>query len=273
MLLGMVNTQDATAQASLLAMLDKFESLPAPIALRQRSYQLLGAEPGAKVVDVGCGAGRAVGELTEHGVNAVGVDPDPAMIAVARRRLPTTDLRAADAQALPFVDGELDGYRADKVYHQIPDPAAAVVEARRVLAPRGRIVLLGQDWDLIAVDSVDQPLTRRLVQAQADALPSPWTARRYRNLLLDAGFGDITVEVHTGVITDHSLLAPLLAGMADAGVAAGVADQHHTDTWLGRATTARTRQSVLRHHPDPGRRGAAAISRCVDSRPGTPMPG
>jgi hypothetical protein len=82
-----------------------------------------------------------------------------------------------------------------------------VAEARRVLAPGGRAVLLGQDWDTIAIDSGEPETTRRLVHAKADAFPSPRVARRYRNLLLDAGFTDPVVEVHTGVFTDDIALA------------------------------------------------------------------
>jgi hypothetical protein len=32
-----------------------------------------------------------------------------------------------------------------------------LAEARRVLVPGGRIVLIGQDWDTFAIDSDDQP--------------------------------------------------------------------------------------------------------------------
>ncbi|MFB7543156.1 class I SAM-dependent methyltransferase [Streptomyces zaomyceticus] len=51
---------------------------------------MLGAGPGTRVVDVGCGAGRAVAELLEREVEAVGVDPSERMIAVARGRWPAT---------------------------------------------------------------------------------------------------------------------------------------------------------------------------------------
>ena len=78
-----------------------------------------------------------------------------------------------------------------------------------MLAPGGRAVLLGQDWDTIAIDSDEPETTRRLVHARADLLPSPRVARRYRNLLLDAEFTDPVVEVHTGVFTDDIALAVL----------------------------------------------------------------
>ncbi|GAB3400374.1 methyltransferase domain-containing protein [Flindersiella endophytica] len=176
------------------------------VELRTRSYQLLGDLTDQTVVDVGCGAGRAVAEMAERGARAVGVDLDPEMITAARQRWPAGAFHVGDAYELPLETGSASYYRADKVLHTLDDPPRAVAEASRVLAPGGRAVLLGQDWDTIAIDSHDPETTRRLVHAKADALPSPRVARSYRNLLLDAGFTDPVVEVHTGVFTDDTAL-------------------------------------------------------------------
>lgn len=195
--------------STLLAVLDAIDAQPLSVELRRRSYELLGDLTGRTVVDVGCGGGRAVAELAERGVRAIGVDHDPDMIAAALRRWSTGEFRVGDACELPLENGSVAGYRADKVLHTLADPVRAVAEARRVLAPGGRAVLLGQDWDTVVIDSADPETTRRLVHAKADALPSPRIARRYRNLLLDAGFTDPVVEVHTSVFTDDTALALL----------------------------------------------------------------
>ncbi|MGC4880323.1 methyltransferase domain-containing protein [Micromonospora sp. DT43] len=195
--------------SSLLAVLDAMESEPAAVELRARSYELLGDLSGRTVVDAGCGSGRAVAELAQRGAHAVGVDLDPEMIAVARERWPAGEFHVGDAAELPLETGSATRYRADKVLHVLDDPARAVAEARRVLAPGGRAVLLGQDWDLIAIDSDEPETTRRIVHAKADSLPSPRVARGYRNLLLDAGFADPVVEVHTSVFTNEKALALL----------------------------------------------------------------
>ncbi|MET8311405.1 methyltransferase domain-containing protein [Micromonospora sp. NPDC005173] len=128
---------------------------------------------------------------------------------VARERWPAGEFHVGDAYELPLETGSVTYYRADKVLHMLDDPARAVAEARRVLAPGGRAVLLGQDWDTIAIDSDEPETTRRLVHAKADSLPSPRVARRYRNLLLDAGFTDPVAEVHTAVFTDYTAYALL----------------------------------------------------------------
>ncbi|MFD0743376.1 methyltransferase domain-containing protein [Phytohabitans flavus] len=195
--------------SSLLAVLDAVDAQPMSVKLRARSYELLGDLTGRTVLDAGCGGGRAVAELAEHGARAVGVDLDPEMIAVARKRWPAGEFHVGDACELPLETKSASYYRADKVLHTLDDPARAVAEARRVLAPGGRAVLLGQDWDTIAIDSDEPEATRRLVHAKADSLPSPRVARRYRNLLLDAGFTDPVVEVHTAVFTDDTALAVL----------------------------------------------------------------
>ncbi|TMR00297.1 methyltransferase domain-containing protein, partial [Actinomadura soli] len=172
-----------------------------------------------------------VAEMGERGARAVGVDPDERMISLARERWPRADFRVADAYGLPFVDGALRGYRADKVYHVLDDPARAITEAWRVLGPGGRIVLVGQDWDTFAIDADDAALTRTIVQARADMVTAPRIVRRLRQLLLDAGFADVTVEARTAVSTDAAIV-PVLADMAGKAQSVGAISEAEADAWV-----------------------------------------
>ncbi|MEU4986194.1 methyltransferase domain-containing protein [Streptomyces sp. NPDC021969] len=216
---------------ALLAVLDSADRMPSATRLRARSYELLSLVPGSTVVDVGCGAGRAVAELAERGVHAVGVDPSPWMLTAARERWQEGEFREAGAEDLPFADGSVRGYRADKVFHVLQEPERAVAEARRVLCPSGRIVLVGQDWDAIMIDSADAALTRTIVHARADLLGTPRAGRQYRGLLLAGGFDDVTVEVHTSVFTDPAMLS-LLARLVEPVCAAGAVAPDRAGEWL-----------------------------------------
>ncbi|MBF9131553.1 methyltransferase domain-containing protein [Plantactinospora sp. S1510] len=229
---------------TLIRVLEAAETMPGAARLRTRSYQLLRLPPGGTVVDVGCGTARAVAELAEHGARAIGVDLDPTMLAAARRRFPDIDVRAADATVLPLGDGQAHGYRADKVYHVLPDPHAALADARRVLVPGGRIVLLGQDWDTIVIDSDQPDLTRRIVHARADTIPHPRIARAYRNLLLDAGFHDVDVEVHTAVFTDATML-PIVVGHASAAHRTGAVSGEEAENWVNEQTRRAQNERLL----------------------------
>ncbi|MEU6818993.1 methyltransferase domain-containing protein [Streptomyces atriruber] len=216
---------------ALLAVLDSADRMPDATRLRARSYELLALTPGSTVVDVGCGAGRAVGELAERGVRAVGVDPSRWMLAAARERWPEAEFREAGAENLPFADGSVRGYRADKVFHVLQEPGRAVAEARRVLRPGGRIVLVGQDWDAIMIDSADAALTRTIVHARADLLATPRAGRQYRSLLLAGGFDDVTVEVRTSVFTDPAMLS-LVERLAESARTGGAVGRDQADEWL-----------------------------------------
>ncbi|GEM43137.1 methyltransferase [Nocardia ninae NBRC 108245] len=220
--------------STLIERLDAIDTAPGVAELRAHSYDLLRLKDGASVVDVGCGSGRAVAELAERGAVPIGIDPSEQMLDIARTRWPALEFRRATAEALPLPDEAVSGYRADKVFHEIADPAAALGEARRVLAPGGRIVLLGQDWDAIIIDSADPETTRALVHARADTITNPRSARAYRNMLLASGFHDVTVEARTPIITDE-LMLPMLTGLVAA--AGDKLDRARAEAWLDEQTT------------------------------------
>lgn len=216
--------------STLFSLLDTIDDTPAAQRLRARTYELLGAAPATTVVDVGCGTGRAVAELNDLGATAIGVDIDDQAVQEARRRYPTLDIRTGNAYELPLDDAQAHGYRADKLFHDLADPAQALAEARRILAPAGRLVLIGQDWDTFIIESTDPDLTRTIVHARADTIRTPRAARRYRNLLLDTGFHDVEVEIHTSIFTDTTIL-PMLQGLARAAATTNAITPAQAEHW------------------------------------------
>ena len=102
------------------------------------------AELHGRVLDVGCGTGRLVGALIERGADASGVDPSPAMLAVARRKLPNATFLEGRAERLPFAADSFDRVVFSLVVHLV-DRSAAFAEAHRVLASGGRLAVVTFD--------------------------------------------------------------------------------------------------------------------------------
>lgn len=222
---------DATGDEQMfIRFLETVEAQPNVAALRERSYDLLRLAPGARVADVGSGLGTATRELAERGFRALGFDASDAMVAEARRRAggEAVEFAVSDVAALPVDDAALDGYRAERLYQHLEDPTAALAEARRVLRRSGRIVLVDQDWDTLLFDGEDRSAGRSVVRAFADAIRNPWIGRRYRALLLDAGFADVDVRGEPFVYVDPAFGEMLTEIVARAAADAGIA----VDEWL-----------------------------------------
>lgn len=105
--------------------------------------EMLRLAPGAQVLDIGCGEGRhchGVQMLSE--AQAVGVDLHEPSLALARERAegivgkgPQAQFLTGDASALPFGDAAFDAAICSEVLEHVPDMAAVVREAARVLKP------------------------------------------------------------------------------------------------------------------------------------------
>ncbi len=139
-----------------------------------------------RVLDAGCGTGNLVAALAERGVRAWGVDPSPEMLAVARgKNVRGAGFKEGRAEALPFKDGWFDRVVCQLVVHLVDRPRA-FAEARRVLAPEGRIVIatfepehFGRFWlnrflpSLEAIDRTRFPTREQLAAELAAAGFSP----------------------------------------------------------------------------------------------------
>lgn len=116
---------------------------------------VLALEPGASVVDVGCGTGRHAVSLAARGLRVTGVDLSPAMLARARDRAEAAgvevELLEADARALPSI-GPFDAaiclcegafcLVADGV-EPLEHDRSVLASIHRVLRPSARLLLTG----------------------------------------------------------------------------------------------------------------------------------
>jgi SAM-dependent methyltransferase len=100
-----------------------------------------GVTKGKKVLDLCCGQGNVAKALAARGCETVGADFSPAMIAIARERVPQARFEEGDAQDLQFDDGEFDAVVSNFGICHVPDQPRAFCEARRVLKPGGRFAL------------------------------------------------------------------------------------------------------------------------------------
>jgi 2-polyprenyl-6-hydroxyphenyl methylase/3-demethylubiquinone-9 3-methyltransferase len=109
---------------------------------RRRALLLAEARPGERVLDLGCGAGRFVRALREAGADPVGVEIAQAAVERARANDPGADVRLlADDGSLPLGHGEVDLVWCSEVLEHVADTAHALLEARRVLKPGGRLLV------------------------------------------------------------------------------------------------------------------------------------
>lgn len=98
---------------------------------------------GTDLLDLGCGSGLALSLAHERGARCSGVDISAPLLGIARRRVPTADLRPGGIDVLAFDAARFDVVLAVNALQFAADPLAALHEARRVLRPHGRLAVAG----------------------------------------------------------------------------------------------------------------------------------
>jgi SAM-dependent methyltransferase len=94
-----------------------------------------------RLLDVGCGAGLLSLLASLRGAQVTALDASPALLEIARQRLPRANVREGDLEALPFVDASFDAVVAVNSLFFADDMGVALREIIRVVRPGGRVVV------------------------------------------------------------------------------------------------------------------------------------
>lgn len=208
------------------------------VAMKRRTYELLTAKAGQRILEVGCGTGadaREISKMISPGGRLVAIDKSEALISEARRRSGgknnSIDFVVGDATALDLESETFDACRIERTLIHIPEPAAAMSEMVRVLHSGGKLVAYEPDLETYVIDSSYRELSRRLLKFWYGQLQCGWVARHLPAMFKEIGLTDINVEPRS-MIYDFDLVGPSLYGTMQRACEAGVATTDEVAAWF-----------------------------------------
>jgi ubiquinone/menaquinone biosynthesis C-methylase UbiE len=234
---------DAEQARDLAARLERRAKAEDEVAARETYLGLLDIATGERVLDVGCGSGAVTREIARRVGSrglAVGVDPSPALLAVARELAQEAgfadrvEFCEGTALRFPFPDRSFDAVVCVTVLSHVPRGEAAIPELVRVLRSGGRLGVFDLDTDMTAFTHSDRALTRRIVAAASDAAAvNGWLVRELPGLFQRAGIVDVRARGFFPLETDlQSFYANMAERCAEVAVKVGAITESERSAWL-----------------------------------------
>ena len=160
--------------------------------LHQWGLKAAGIQLTDRVLDVGCGGGKAISRILEETRREVaGIDHSPEAVKTARSvnraAVSSGRLRIVESsvESLPFRDGFFDVVTAFETTYFWPDLQAGLTEIRRVLSPGGRLVIANEFADRASAGAWADRLNMHVPDSEALA-----------GAAYEAGFLMVDVSVH-----------------------------------------------------------------------------
>jgi SAM-dependent methyltransferase len=210
--------------------------------LRRRAMvrDAVGAQPGERILDLGCGPGFYVAELLDEvgdGGSVVGVDVSPQMLAIAARRCEgraNVEFREGPATSVPVPDASFDVALSVQVLEYVADTQGALAEMHRAVRPGGRVVVWDVDWATVSWHTADPDRMARALKAWDAHLAHPSLPTTLTAQLRAAGFQDVRMEGHAFVSNDcdgESYLSATLPLIEDYLVGSGLIAEDEARAW------------------------------------------
>jgi len=204
------------------------------------------AQPGERILDVGCGCGAtsiALAERVAPAGHVLGIDISAPMLARARelawQGLPL-DFVLADATVHPFEPAEFDLLASRFGVMFFADPAASFTNLRRALRPSGRVAFAcwreprDNPWMMTPLQAVYQHVPKMPRPEPEDPGPFSFASEvRVHRILEQAGFSriameprDLSLDIAIGRGLDAAVEAALAIGPASRALQGYPADVH-----------------------------------------------
>ncbi|MCQ4120369.1 methyltransferase domain-containing protein [Rhodococcus tibetensis] len=219
---------DRSALEQLASVLDIQAERPGIRRLRAWSSDALRLESGERVLDIGSGTGsetQAMATAVGASGQAIGLDPNPGMVLLARERAAAADSTAqffvGTVYSLPFATDSLDAVRCERVFQHLTEPERAAAEVARVLKPGGRAVLLDSDWGTAILHPGDPDVLQRITEVMLTHTANPQSGRLLPGQLTRAGLVVEDAGSQALMQEPGDATGPLVRMMTDAAVAEG----------------------------------------------------
>lgn len=146
--------------------------------------------PSARLLDVCCGTGIVGAAFRELVGRVEGLDLTEAMLAIARKHLDA--VHRGSAHQMPFAAGAFDAVVSRQAWHLLEDPALAVREMARVLAPGGHLIYA----HAVPYGAADEAWMRQVFLARQPLATGFLLESDLRHLLSKAGLERVCVTEH-----------------------------------------------------------------------------
>jgi ubiquinone/menaquinone biosynthesis C-methylase UbiE len=152
--------------------------------------ELLDAQPGERVLDLGCGTGTMAAQIAETGAIVTGTDRSAEMIRQAREKHPALKFTVMDARELEFAGGQFDAVFSNAALHWIKEPELVIEGIAKCLEPGGRFVAeFGGKGNIGTLIAACESAWKN--SASTEKMPNPWyfpSLAEYAGLLEKHGF-------------------------------------------------------------------------------------
>lgn len=208
--------------------------------------------PGSEVLEAGCGVGAQTVPLLRNSPDArlTCLDISAASLAAAEARVqaagqPLPTFRQGDLRSLPFPDASFDHVFICFVLEHLADPAAALIELRRVVRPGGSFTVIEGDHGSTLFHPDDpsaQAAIRCQIALQRSAGGDAELGRRLYPLLAAIGLRDLRVsprQVYVDASRPHLVdgfirktFTSMVAGVRADAIRAGLTDEAAFDAGI-----------------------------------------
>jgi ubiquinone/menaquinone biosynthesis C-methylase UbiE len=208
---------------------------------RAHVLEALGAAPGERIAELGCGGGlllREIGLAVGESGLAFGIDLSEEQARAARELcadVKPVEVRAADLRAIPAPEATFDAVVSTQVIEYVEGLAAALAEIARVTRPGSRFVNVATNWGSLFWSGGDEAATARILAAWQRHAPHPNLPVALPALLEAAGFSAVSQRPLT-IVNRHIQPSTFAHGaarlMAAFALAQGDVERAAADAWL-----------------------------------------